>query len=99
MRSSRFSFAAPGHAKGLCQARCILAEAGERPGKRTAALPVQASLELESSSRPRGSAFVGLRQRPRAPRQSGRKIEMPIILWLLGVPIVVIILLYLLNIV
>jgi hypothetical protein len=77
----------------------MLAEAGERPGKRTAALPVQTSLELEPTSRPRGSAFVGLRKRPRAPTQSGRKIEMPIILWLLGVPIVVIVLLYLLNIV
>ena len=33
------------------------------------------------------------------PQQSGRKIEMPIILWLLGVPLVVIVLLYLLNIV
>ena len=99
MRSSRFGFAAPGHAKGLCQARCFLAEAGERPGKRTAALPVQAPLELEPTSRSRGSAFVGLRKRPRAPQTIRKEIEMPIILWLLGVPIVVIVLLYLLNIV
>ena len=43
-----------------------------RPGKRTAALPVQAPLELEPTSRSRGSAFVGLRKRPRAP-QTTRK--------------------------
>ena len=67
MRSSRFGFAAPGHAKGLCQARCMLAEAGERPGKWTAALPVQTSLELEPTSRSRGSAFVGLKTLPPSP--------------------------------
>ena len=33
------------------------------------------------------------------PQHSGKKTEMPIILWLLGVPLVVIVLLYLLNIV
>jgi len=99
MRASRFGLADPGHEKGLCQACCFLAEAGERVGEQTAPMSIQAPLELEPTSRPRGSAFVGLRKRPRAPTQSGRKIEMPIILWLLGVPIVVIVLLYLLNIV
>ena len=62
MRASRFGLADPGHEKGLCQARCFLAEAGERVGEQTAPMSIQAPLELEPASRPRGSAFVGVRK-------------------------------------
>jgi hypothetical protein len=100
MRAPRFGFADSGYAQGLCQACGFLAEVGERSGERFAAPPVQASLELESSSRPRGSAFVGLRTLPpESPNIQERKIECPSSYGLLGVPIVVIVLLYLLNIV
>ena len=99
MRASRFGLADPGHEKGLCQARCFLAEAGERVGEQTAPTSIQAPLELASASRPRGSAFVGVRKASSLPHTIRKEDRMPIILWLLGVPLVVIVLLYLLNIV
>ncbi|HEU0018175.1 MAG TPA: hypothetical protein VFQ31_07465 [Methyloceanibacter sp.] len=72
-----------------------MAEAGKRIGGRISTLSAQASRKLEPASRPRGSAFVGVKQPP----TSRKETEMPILLWLLGVPVVVIVLLYLLNVI
>lgn len=60
MRPSCLGIADPGHEKGLCQARCFLAEAGERAGEQAAPTSIEAPLELEPASRPRGSAFDGV---------------------------------------
>ena len=62
MRSSRLGLADTGHETGLRQARCVLAEAGERVGERATPMSIEAPLSLEPCSRPRGSAFVGVRK-------------------------------------
>ena len=99
MRTSSLGFAAPRYAKRLCQACCLLVPACERAGKRTEEPPVQAPPELEPAPRSSGSTFVSVRKASSPPYTIRKETEMPVILWLLGVPLVVIILLYLLNIV